>query len=104
MSKAMAAQKIRSRTGFYDKIIQVNVPTRFYWSEGEFDGIEFGPFEGSMSRYQTQLIQEALDTILELMETGTTAYKTPENCKKPKQKVPQVFVNAFRKKEDNHGA
>ena len=28
----------------YSRVIQVNVPTRFYWYDEGFDGIEFGPF------------------------------------------------------------
>jgi len=104
MSKIMAAQKIRSRTRYFDKIIQVNVPVRFYWAEGEFDGIEFGPFEGTVSRHQEQLVHEVLEVIQELLETGSTTYKAPKSHRKPKQKVPQVFINAFKEKEGNHGS
>jgi len=99
----MAAQKIKSK--HYDKIIQVNVPIRFYWAEDGFDGIEFGPFKTPVSRYQTRLITEALIEIGECMESIPRVYKTSCHQRKARQnkpiRIPQVYLNAFRKEAED---
>ena len=57
----MAAQKIKSTTGYYSKIIQVNTPVRFYWlPDGTFDGIEIGPIPEDTTRYQHRLIMDVV--------------------------------------------
>jgi len=91
-----AAQKIRSR--HYDKIIQVNVPVRFYWAEGEFDGIEFGPFERPVPRYQVRLVYEALGEIQEIMGTEPRISAQRKTAQKKPVQIPQVYIDAFRKR------
>ena len=95
--REMAAQKVRSK--YYDKIIQVNVPVRFYWAEGEFDGIEFGPFEKPVSQYQIHLIFEALTEIQEIMGTEPRIASQRKTKQKKPTQIPQAFINAFKKKE-----
>ena len=90
----MSAHKLRSRTGYYTKIIEILVPTRFYWDEdGEFDGIEFGPFNRPVSRYQIGLIYQALDVISELMGVELEIHELPKH--KRKTPVPDAFLRAF---------
>ena len=36
------------QTENYDEVIEICVPVRFYWKDGEFDGIEAGPLTESM--------------------------------------------------------
>lgn len=100
-AKEMSAQKIRSK--YYDQIIQVNVPVRFYWAEGEFDGIEFGPFQKPVPRYQVRLIYEALAEIMEIMETEPKIDNVRLPQRKARQekpiKIPQVYIDAFREKK-----
>ena len=93
--KRMSARKLRSRTGAYSKIIEILVPTRFYWDEdGEFDGIEFGPFNRPISRYQIGLIYQALDVISELMGVELEIHELPKH--KRKTQVPDAFLRAFK--------
>ena len=97
--KRMSARKLRSRTGAYSQIIEILVPTRFYWDEdGEFDGIEFGPFERPVSRYQIGLIHEALSVIYEAMGIEPEIHeKTKDRRKTP---IPDAFLRAFKKDDD----
>ena len=99
--KEMAAQKVRSK--YYDKIIQVNVPVRFYWAEDGFDGIEFGPFMKPVPQYQIHLITDALTEIMKLMETEPTIHEASCSQRKTKQnkptQIPQVYIDAFKKEE-----
>ena len=62
----MKVRKIRSRN--YKKIIEVTAPIRFYWSEDGFDGVEFGPFDEKISKYQIKLIHEILNQMLKLAD------------------------------------
>lgn len=94
--KRMDARKLPSRTGAYSKIIEILVPTRFYWDEdGEFDGIEFGPFDRPVSRYQIGLIYEALDVISELMGVDLEIHDLPKH--KRKTPMPDAVLRAFKK-------
>jgi len=47
----------------YRRVIQVNVPTRFYWDESGFDGVEFGPFPDGMTSEEESLVFEALAVV-----------------------------------------
>jgi len=62
----MIARKVRSKN--YPKVIEVNVPVRFYWSEDKFDGVEFGPVPSGITKYQRSLILTALRQIGVLMD------------------------------------
>jgi len=95
------AQKIRSKTGAYSLIIQINVPIRFYWdTDNNFDGIEFGPFERPVPRYQLKLIDEALDAMCKLMGIEP---EIKEQSKSANIKIPKPFLDAFKKKGDYKG-
>jgi len=99
MDKEYSAKKLRAR--YYDKIIEINVPIRFYWVDGEFDGIEFGPFEKPISKYQIHLIYEALDTIQRLMggDDFIVNDETKHKAERRKTPIPDTFIKAFRKRE-----
>ena len=93
--KRMAARKLRSRSGYYSKIIEVLVPTRFYWDEdGEFDGIEFGPFNRPVSRYQIGLIYQALSVIYEAMGVEPHIHRVTKD--KRKTSIPNAILRAFK--------
>ena len=82
--------KIRSKV--YPVIIEVRVPTRFYWSEERFDGIEFGPFPNGMTRWESRLIHRCLDAIAD-----------PDivpKLRKRRGSIPKPFKDAFRKGEN----
>lgn len=50
----------------YQGIVQVNVPTRFYWnSDGTFDGIDFGPCE-EMQEWEDEMLADCLVAIRDL--------------------------------------
>lgn len=54
----------------YDEVIEVRVPVRFYWKDGEFDGIEAGPFTESMQEWQEVMFQRCLAAIGARMSDG----------------------------------
>jgi len=48
----------------YKEVIEVRVPTRFYWDEeGAFDGIEFGPFETSLQPWEEDMTNRCLEAV-----------------------------------------
>lgn len=51
-------------TQFYKEIIEVRVPTRFYWNvDGSFDGVEFGEFNTTLLPWQEDMLNRCLDEI-----------------------------------------
>ena len=97
--KKMIAHKIPSK--FYTKIIEVNTPIRFYWAGDDFDGIEFGPINRPLSRYQIRLLYEALDTICRLMGIEPNKlYISEETKHKRKTPMPDYILRAFKDKEE----
>lgn len=52
----------------YLTVIQVNVPTRWYWAEDGFDGIEIGPFNDDLTTREEALIANILLTLSEWQE------------------------------------
>ena len=47
----------------YREIIQVNVPTRFYWNpDGSFDGIEF-EFRQELTEWELEMVDDCLEAI-----------------------------------------
>jgi len=56
-------RKVRSRTGNYTKIIEINSPIRFYWTEGGFDGIEVTLNARLETPYQKRLLFDVLDAV-----------------------------------------
>ena len=75
----LPVRKIRSKN--YRKIIECQVPVRFYWHRMGFDGIEIGPLPKTTTPYCVRLINELLDLVEPLI--------VPEN------KVPGAFTRAF---------
>jgi hypothetical protein len=51
-------RKLRSRS--YSEVIEVDIPTRFYWIEKGYDGMEFGPLPKGTTRYQLRLLTKVL--------------------------------------------
>ena len=48
----------------YKEIIQVNVPTRYFWNpDGTFDGIEFGPFTADLTPWEEEMMKQCLQAI-----------------------------------------
>lgn len=47
----------------YKEIIEIRVPTRFYWDEEGFDGIEFGEFKTDLMPWQKDMVRRCLDAI-----------------------------------------
>lgn len=60
-------------TTVYGEVIEVRVPTRFYWDQdGSFDGIEFGEFKTSLQPWQEDMITRCLDAVLgRRLDNGT---------------------------------
>lgn len=59
----MDVEAIKPKTD-YKEIIQVNVPTRFYWNkDGTFDGIEFGAFTKDLMPWEDDMINQCLEAI-----------------------------------------
>jgi len=53
----------------YRQIIEVNVPTRFYWNpDGSFDGIEFGAFKKPLTPWEDEMLLECLEAIKPAIE------------------------------------
>ncbi len=50
-------RKLHSKN--YDKVIEVQVPVRFYWVKDEYDGFEFGSLV-DCSRYQLRLLDQVI--------------------------------------------
>lgn len=51
---------LRSRN--YKKVIEVQVPVRFYWDKDGYDGFEFGSLE-DCSRYQLRLLRKVIEQL-----------------------------------------
>ena len=52
------------RTQNYKEVIEIRVPTRFYWNEdGSFDGIEFGEFKTDLLPWQEDMVKRCLTVI-----------------------------------------
>ena len=58
------------QTENYDEVIEIRVPVRFYWKDGEFDGIEAGPFTESMQEWQEVMFQKCLTAVAGGMSDG----------------------------------
>ncbi len=49
----------------YKEVIEIRVPTRFYWNpDGSFDGIEFGEFKTTLLPWQEDMTNRCLEAIL----------------------------------------
>lgn len=46
----------------YKEVIEIRVPTRFYWDmDGKFDGIEFGEFKSKLQPWELNMMERCLD-------------------------------------------
>lgn len=84
--KILPVRKLRSKN--YKTVIEVRVPTRFYWTEDGFDGIEFGPLKGC-TKYCLRLLTQILD--------GVPRDWLPD--KEELTPIPDTFRNAFKNGE-----
>ena len=86
-------QKLRDTTGYFSKIIRVDVPTFYYWDEdGEFAGMMIGGMpacEEDRTPYTRQLAREVMRAVNgeESMPKRETRHGTP---------LPEVFKKAIR--------
>jgi len=49
----------------YKEVIEIRVPTRFYWNEdGSFDGIEFGEFKTTLLPWQEDMVNRCLEAVI----------------------------------------
>ena len=54
----------------YKEVIEVRVPTRFYWNEDDsFDGIEFGEFKSALLPWQEDMMRRCLEAIAPAIST-----------------------------------
>lgn len=97
--KPMAIRKVPSSTGAFSKIIEVLVPTRFYWNEdGGFDGIEVGPFRRTITNYQRRLMYQVLDAVAGRLEMPRDA-----KTKRGKTPIPDYLLRAFKEDKITDG-
>ena len=48
----------------YKEVIQVRVPTRFYWNkDGSFDGIQFSGFKTTLQPWEEDMMRRCLEAI-----------------------------------------
>lgn len=60
-----------SPTKNYKEVIEIRVPTRFYWNlDGTFDGIEFGEFNTNLLPWQEDMMMRCLDAVGQKLEAG----------------------------------
>lgn len=102
--QAKNIRKLRSKN--YSVVIESVVPTRFYWAGDDFDGIEFGPFDG-LTKHERQLC----DLPLYAISAGIISRHIVDHMKTKHKDwfniliseldaeeigVPPVFLDAFR--------
>ena len=86
-------RKLRSK-GNYSKIIEVLVPVRFYWTrEGEFDGLEMGPFD-DITEYEKRLCRDIIYQMYDLLDSY---YVNNEEI----NDIPESFIRAFESDGEN---
>lgn len=91
MNKHLPVRKIKSK--YYEKVIEVRVPVRFYWTKDNtegYDGLEFGPFPKGLSSWSKKLIYEILTTLGEIQQM---AFPDKEI------EIPKPFRKAFEEDE-----
>ena len=99
-----AVRKLRSKS--YPTIIEVTVPTRFYWTDEGFDGLEFGPLE-ECSKYQLHLLSLILDTLTIAADSTKVVRYLQDNdptllksiLDRLSSGIPETFLKAFDKEE-----
>ena len=93
----------------YEKIIEWDLPTTFFWSEEGFDGFEF--MVKDCSQYQLRLTKELGDFMfyqmycMKFFEYMKEHHRAEleiilDHMDAEKLKIPQSFIDAF--KEDKH--
>lgn len=67
----MAIEVASIPTKNYKEVIEIRVPTRFYWNEdGSYDGIEFGPFKTTLLPWQEEMMNRCLDAMSSAISSG----------------------------------
>ena len=60
----MTVEVASIQTKNYKEVIEIRVPTRFYWNEdGSFDGIEFGEFNATLLPWQEAMMNKCLKAV-----------------------------------------
>jgi len=100
-------RKLRSKN--YSRVIEVLIPSRFYWRNNDFDGVEFGPMD-EPTKQELKNLRE----ILAETGTGIEARHIIQHIKvhhkdflrmlisemeAEEQEVPRPFLDAFREEE-----
>lgn len=112
--RAKNVRKLRSRN--YPIVLEVYVPTRYYWTEGEeypeFDGVEFGPFDNLLrqEKKHIDLILASLGVRMEAKRiTDFMRKKYPEFWKQIMGEieaedlgVPWSFLDAFKSEDEEN--
>lgn len=104
--KTKGISKLRSKN--YEKVIEVNVPIRFYWVHDGFDGFEFGSLE-KCSKYQIGLLRKIINQLAFEHQCGIVADYMLHNHKEEwlglldkieseTEGIPQSFIKAFEEK------
>lgn len=102
--------KLRSNN--YERVIEVRVPVRFYWTKDGYDGFEFGSLEGC-TKYQNKLLDQVIAQLHWESQAGLfvkyiqTYY--PEHWRQlveafdaeiDVEDIPQAFFDAFKEERE----
>jgi len=90
-----AIRKIPSKN--YDEVIEVLCPIRFYWVNGDFDGVELGPLPPDLPKSERRLITHLCKSLP--LSGGKTYFLSKR--RKSHTKVPDVFIKAFAEGNNN---
>lgn len=60
----MQVKAIKSKTGIYREIIEVNAPIRFFWDKDGFDGIEFSLSGEELMPWEEEMLIDCLEAII----------------------------------------
>lgn len=101
-------RKLRSK--YYTKILEVNVPVRFYWTD-IYDGFEFGEFKEGLTKYQKSLLNELMYFMVYQMYSASFVdymkehypvefHKIIDEIESNDLGIPQAFLDAFKNDEE----
>lgn len=104
--------KIRSKS--YEKVIEVNLPMRFYWGKDGYEGFEMDI--DSCNSYQRKLLYDVVDRLcyecnaVAFLEFMNDTHReelihildeySKEDLEDNKQEIPKVFLDAFGEKNE----
>lgn len=65
----MTVEVASIQTKNYKEVIEIRVPTRFYWNDdGSFDGIEFGEFKTVLQPWEEAMVDKCLKAVIPALE------------------------------------